>query len=508
MENTGPTESETQSQTDRPAPPVPKGFGLTYVPEYGFNPYECVCITNRPVFSLVYESLFVMNNSFQPEPVLCERFAVSETGTTYLITLCEGVTFSDGSPLTVKDAVASLKAARDSAYYGSRFSRVVDFSVKDERTLEISLEQPYENLPLLLDVPIVKAGTQKEERPIGTGPYAFSEELTGLCLRRNQSWWQENRAPVEYDTILLTAAANPTEVRDSFEFGDTTLVCADLNSPNAVGYRCDYELWDCPTTTLQYLGFNLKSEFFSSRDVRGAVTHIIDRESLIVSVYKGFAKAAYLPCAPDSPLYDQDLAMLYSYDEEAAAAALRTTPVREESAGTLLVCTGDPVRLDMANRLAEIMSLAGLPMEVVAVDAETYRSRLERGKFDAFLGETRLSGNFDLSEFFRSGGSLCFGGIRSSDMEQLCVQALENSGNCYDLFRGVMENAYFCPLLFKSYAVMANRGVIGILQPAVDCVFHLPGGRSLADASVSYEEMIGGGEAETEPTENTEENNP
>ena len=120
-------------------------------------------------------------------------------------------------------SVASLKAARDSAYYGSRFSRVVDFSVKDERTLEISLEQPYENLPLQLDVPIVKAGTQKEERPIGTGPYAFSEELTGLCLRRNQSWWQENRAPVEYDTILLTAAANPTEVRDSFELRILTL---------------------------------------------------------------------------------------------------------------------------------------------------------------------------------------------------------------------------------------------------------------------------------------------
>ncbi len=496
-----PTETETQNRNILPATPVHKDFGLAYVPEYGFNPYKCMCITNRPIFSLVYESLFVLNNSFQPEPVLCDQFAVSETGTTCLLTLCQGVTFSDGTPLTAQDAVASLKTAKDSNYYGSRFSNVVEVSARDERTLEITLEHAYENLPLLLDVPIVKSGTQGDERPIGTGPYVFSDQLTGLCLRRNQRWWQDTRAPIEYDTILLTGAENPTAVRDSFEFGDTALVCADLNAPNAVGYRCDYELWDCPTTTMVYLGFNLNGDLFSSSSLRGAVTHMIDRDSLIVSDFKGFGAAATLPCAPDSPLYDRDLAMLYSYDEEAAAQVLRTIAVRGDSPGTLLVNSADAARVELARGIAEAMTKAGLTMEVVAVDAETYRSRLEKGKYDAFLGETRLAGNFDLTEFFRSGGSLCYGGIRSSDMEELCYAALENSGSCYDLFRSVMEKAYFCPLLFKSYAVMANRGVIGSLQPAVDCVFHLAGGRSLVDAGVSYEELTG--ETEEEPETET-----
>lgn len=497
QETTEPPQTETHEQNVNRTTPVPKGFGLAYVPEYGFNPYNCVCITNRPVFSLVYESLFVLNNSFQPEPVLCDRFAVSEDGTTYLLTLCEGVSFSDGTPLTARDAVASLKAAQDAAFYGSRFANVKDFSVRDERTLEISLSEPYENFPLLLDVPIVKEGTQGDERPLGTGPYVFSEELSSLCLRRNQSWWQDTRAPVEYDTILLTAAKDPTAIRDSFEFGDTALVCADLNAPNAVGYRCDYELWDCPTTTMVYLGFNLKGSLFSSAEMRGVVTHLIDREALILSVFKGFGEPACLPCSPASPLYDADLAALYSYDEEAAASVLRTAAVRTGEAGTLLVSSADPTRIELARSIAQSLTEKGLALEVVAVDAETYRTRLEKGKYDAFLGETRLSGDFDLTEFFRADGSLCYGGIRSSDMEALCREALENSGNCYDLYRSVMENAYFCPLLFKSYAVMANRGVIRTLQPAVDCVFHLPGGRSLSDAGVSYGEMTGE-EEETE----------
>lgn len=498
-------ETETHENNLNPQNDIPKGFGLAYVPVYGFNPYSCTCITNRPIFSLVYEPLFILGSGFQPEPVLCDRFAVSESGKTYVIILCEGVTFSDGTPLTAKDAAVSLEAARKSDYYGSRFSKVASFTARDDRTLEIELNRAYENLPLLLDVPIVKAGTETSDRPLGTGPYAFSEEDgDGLCLRRNQSWWQDNRAPVEYNTILLAACKDPTEVRDSFEFGSTSLVCADLNAPNAVGYRCDYELWDEPTTTMQYLGFNLTNGIFYKRGLRSAVTHIIDRETLIASVYKGFAEAAYLPCAPASPLYDAELAEKYSYDEDAFAEALYDASVSPDYVGTLLVCSSDPSRVELASRIAEALTQAGLKMELKSVDYETYRYRLSAGQFDMFVGEARLSGNFDLTEFFRAYGSLSYGGIRSAGMEQLCYDTLENSGNCFDLYSGVMENGYFCPLLFKSYAVMANRGVIGSLQPAVDCAFHMAGGRSLADASVTYEELTVEPTEETEDTEETE----
>ena len=86
--------------------------------------------------------------------------------------------------------------------------------------------------------------------------------------------------------------------------------------------------------------------------------------------------------------------------------------------------------------------------------------------------------------------------IQSAAMEQLCYDALENSGNCYDLQRNVMEHGYICPILFKSYAVMANRGTISNLQPAVDNVFHLPGGRTLADASATYDALTNPGSGE------------
>ena len=506
-ENTEP--DETQIPTAETAEPGPQGserFGLSYLSAYGFNPYSCTCITNRPVMSLVYEGLFVMGNHFQPEPVLCDKFAVSESGRYYIFKLCEGVRFSDGSPLTARDVVASLEQARGSEYYGTRFLKVAEFKATDDYTVAVTLYYAYENLPLLLDVPIVKAGTETSDRPIGSGPYAFSGGGQNLCLQRNHDWWQDRAAPIDAETVTLTAAVDALGVRNDFEFGATSLVCADLNSPTAVGYRCDYELWDCPTTTMQYLGFNLASGLFMNREFRASVTHIIDRDSISATVYKGFAEPAYLPCAPSSPLYDQELAQKYTYDKEAFLTAKTNSGVYEEYVGTLLVCSSDPSRIEMAYRIADSFNDAGIKMEVSSVDYDSFLYRLYVGQYDCFLGETRLSANFDLSEFFRVYGSLNFGGIQNSSMEQLCYDALENTGNCYDLERSVMENAYFCPILFKSYAVMVTRGVITNLQPAMDNVFHLAGGRTLADATITYDEIMNPNyPGQTEETEETEE---
>lgn len=493
------TESQPTEPTEEPVEetdaPSTDPFGLAYIEAYGLNPYDCMCLTNRPIISLLYEGLFALNNRFEPEPVLCDKLAVSDNGKTYALTLCEGVCFSDGSALTAQDVVASLNAAKASDYYGARFYQVAEFSAKDERTVTIWLNTVYENLPLLLDVPIVKAGTENDDVPIGSGPYRT--DVRGLVKNRN--WWQSAEAPLTQNRITLSRLGTPTEVRDDFEFGATTLVCADLNTPSAVGYRCDYELWDCPTTTMQYLGFNLSAGICANPTFRAAITHLMDRESYIASIYKGFGEAAYLPCSPSSPLYDSKLAENYAYDRPAFAAAKRESGIGKGYTGTILVCSADSTRVELAHRISEDFSIYGIELTVNAVDSDTYRRYMGIGNFDMFIGETRLSANFDLTEFFRPYGSLNYGGLTNRQLQQLCVDALENSGNYYELHKVIMDNGYICPLLFKSYAVMVSRGAISNLQSAGDNVFHLPGGRTLADATVPYEQLVPSPtEAETE----------
>ena len=60
-------------------------------------------------------------------------------------------------------------------------------------------------------------------------------------------------------------------------------------------------------------------------------------------------------------------------------------------------------------------------------------------------------------------------------------EALANSGNYYNLHEMVMEDAQLIPILFRSYAVYATRGLVTDLSPARDNLFFYTLGRTLAD---------------------------
>lgn len=310
-----PTEETAAAPTETAA--APKTFGLSYLPEHGFNPYTCTATVNRAAFSLLYESLFVVSSHFRAEPLLCESFTASEDGKTYRYTLVSGVSFSDGTPLTAQDAAASLRAAQQSALYSGRLAHMLSVTADDDRTLTVTLDTAYENFSLMLDVPIVSAATVQSSTPLGTGPYY----LDGEVLRRSSRWWQTQAPAVTAETIELQAAKTPNDIRDNFEFGSTDLVYCDPNSPAAVGYRCDYEAWEAPTPILHYVGFNLYSGWFTNVALRRAFTYGVDREAMTSAVYNGFAQAATLPCSPASDLYDAQLAAQYAYSATAFQAA-------------------------------------------------------------------------------------------------------------------------------------------------------------------------------------------
>lgn len=503
------TAPETQAADTPTETQVSAGFGVSYLPEYGLNPYTCTSTVNRAIFSLLYESLFVVSSRFRAEPVLCESFTASEDGRTYRYTLVQGVKFSDGTPLTAQDVAASLEAARSSALYSGRLSHVTSITADSDTALTIVLDTAYENFSLMLDVPVVSAATTAAQTPLGTGPYA----VQGETLRRNGYWWQTQAPAVSQEVISLYAAQTPNDIRDAFEFGGTDLVYCDPNSSAAVGYRCDYEAWEAPTTVLHYLGFNLYSGIFTNTTLRTAVTYAIDREELTNTIYGGFAQGTVLPCAPGSDLYDSQLAEDYAYQPDAFRAAVYQSGVStsKSSPGVLLVCADDPVRVDAAQSIADFMETCGLYLQVKALDQADYLAALSAGNFDAYLGETRLTANFDLSEFFSTGGSLSYGAISDATLASLCTASLENSGSYAELCSTLLKTAPICPLVFKSYEICVTRGAIQSIAPALDCVFHNAAtARSLADADRSYEAAqptVATGE-DTEPVETTEASSP
>ena len=129
-----------------------------------------------------------------------------------------------------------------------------------------------------------------------------------------------------------------------------------------------------------------------------------------------------------------------------------------------------------------MLSANGLIVEVVSLSSDAYRYSLREGNFDLYLGQTRLSPNMDLSAFFSESGALNYGEIDDPGIYNLCLQALENQGNFYTLYQAIMEDAYLCPVLFRSYAVYAERGLVTNLQPSRDNLFCYSIGRTITEA--------------------------
>lgn len=499
------TEAATEAETTGEPLAVKENgsFGLSYLPEYGLNPYTCLATVNRAAFSLLYESLFVVSGEFRAVPQLCQTFRVSEDGTTYYFTLVPGVTFSDGTLLTAQDVVASIQAARNSGIYKARLSHIYDVSAEADGTIVVLLDTAYENFAPMLDIPVVKADSVEADIPTGSGPYY----LKGDALVRNPKWVETVPLAVDTDSIPLTPAQTPNDLRDAFEFGETDLVYCDPNSVAAGGYRCDYEAWEVPTTVLHYIGFNLYSGYFVNDTLRTAVTYAIDRNALSNEVYKGFAQPSVLPCNPLSDYYDEQLAKDYDYAPARFAEAVANSGVTSSSdyvghVGIFLVCSDDPKRVAAAEAIAEKLKSAGLSITVNAVDREQYLKNLEDGDFDLYYGETRLTTNFDLVEFFSKYGNLNFGAINSTGLASLCSAALKNSGSFYELCGQLLQTAPICPVVFKSNAIYVTRGMLTDITPGVDFVFlKTDGARTLTDADITYGAKT---EDATEPTDSTE----
>lgn len=465
-------------------------FSLAYYPSRSMNPVIATDFTNRALFSLIYQGLFFINQKNEPVPILCDTYKHSSDYRTFTFFIMDGAKFSDGTPVTVEDALATYTAALKSTYYSGRFVHVKQILISDEGGLSFKLSNPITEFPLLLDVPIIKASQIEAEHPLGSGPYIFENSLKGAQLRRNQAWWCNDTARnlvVRAEAIPLLAAESATQIRDGFEFADIGVVCVDPCSDSYADYRCDRELWNCENGMMLYLACNVAySDVFSDDALRATLTYAINRQALADEYYRGFAQTTTLACSPSSPYYSPSLAAKYEYDPIRFIEALGRIKTPKEPV-ELLVNKDDSLRLRAARDIAQMLNECGLETVTVEVESAKFQSYVRVGKYDLYLGQTRLSTNMDLTPFFHPYGNMSRNGIADMEIYEMCLDTLENSGNFYNLHKAVADDGSIVPILFGCYAVYATRGLVTNLSPSRDCVFYYHIGRTDSDAMIPYD---------------------
>ncbi len=471
-------------QEDAPVRTIlPEVFSLPYAPDQTLDPVTCPDGMQQTVSSLLYEGLFRLNEQLEPEPWLCASYTydpgTEDTNPSYTFFLRPDVIFSDGSPLTAADAKATLERAKTSPRYATRFTQVKSIAA-EEQTLTITLKQPNTAFPALLDIPIIKSGTEEDTAPLGTGPYLYSTTDTAAYLAANQTWWREEAVPVEH--IALAEAAERDTMLYRFTSHDVQLVTADLTGTAPISATGNVSYQDADTTILHYLGCNVSREPMNNALLRQALRIGFNRSHVVEAFLSGHGTAAQFPVSPVSSLYPTDLDARYS--QEAFASALATSKYTAQRPLTLLVNSENSFKVAIADYLAETFTAAGVPMEVQAFPWEEYTAALDAGEFDLYYGEVRLTADWDLSALLGSGGALNYGRWVSPATDDLLADlaaAEDRAGTMHTLCRHLQAQAPILPICFKSTSVLMQTNVVEGLTSTmtepfyglIDCTIHL-----------------------------------
>jgi peptide/nickel transport system substrate-binding protein len=173
----------------------------------GLEPALSYDFTANPVVCNISEGLMMFTPEGGLEPLIAETFEQPDE-VTYVFTLRDGVVFSDGSPVTIDDVVASIARVRDPEVAGplAWMYDVPEATVErtDDKTITITLATPsalfrYVTATtaghVIPAAAIEQFGLDLLRNPVGTGPYKLANWAAGseIVLEKNTNYWQEGK---------------------------------------------------------------------------------------------------------------------------------------------------------------------------------------------------------------------------------------------------------------------------------------------------------------------------
>lgn len=156
---------------------------LRFVPQANLANFDPIWGTQyvvRNAATLVWDTLYGINDKFQPQRQMVEGEEVSADGLTWTFKLRPGLKFHDGEPVRAKDVVQSLIrwSARDPMGLMIRAIQNEIVAV-DDRTWKWSLKQPYPKMLLALAKNNAPCSFIMPERIAKTDPFTQITEYVG-----------------------------------------------------------------------------------------------------------------------------------------------------------------------------------------------------------------------------------------------------------------------------------------------------------------------------------------
>ncbi|MEU9205356.1 ABC transporter substrate-binding protein [Streptomyces sp. NPDC048332] len=358
-------------------------------------------VLNYLVAVLAQESLLSVDPSGKLGPGLASSWKQPDART-YVYTLRRGVTFTDGTPFTADDVVASIDAIRDpknGSALGYAYAGVESVKSTGDHEVTIRLRTPDAMFAwtttaggLLVSSRAFltrnkgRIGTAKTLL-LGTGPYRITEFAADdhVLLERNDAWWGEKPAVRKLKLSFVPDAGTRLVAMKSGAV-DGAL---GLASDEARGWESSARVTYTGDRSVVSLAFDTAKAPFDDIHVRRAIAHAADREGMVKGILHGKAEVAdalpsremwgdLMPAADVRSGYDAIPTL--SFDLDAARAELEKSSARDGFTAELHYPNSGPQLGKAALALAASLKKIGITLNVKEITLEQWVAELGSGK--------------------------------------------------------------------------------------------------------------------------------
>ncbi|MGI9117482.1 MAG: ABC transporter substrate-binding protein [Gaiellales bacterium] len=394
----GATTSAAPAETMTPAASGPASdvTWATYRETNSLDPIFAFDYPENTAITLMCESLLHQNADGSISTDGLAQSVDTSDPLTMVITLRDGVTFWDGTPLTSADVVYSLGRARDAklgGFYTNAFARVKSIEATDAKTVTITLTQPdtwlYGELSSMPGVVYEKAFAEQAGADFGTvkggtmctGAYKLDTWKTGdgVKVAKYDGYWDTAHA-AQASSITLKGIPDDATATSG-------LLSGEIGGDYALSISTLDQLKSATDKVTVYQGSSYAADAFIVSSFKGALGDVkvrqalslaIDRDGILATNYKDSGTAARTLANPGTWGYAPDV-FKQGYDAlPAPTVDLAQAKQLIKDAGA----EGKTINIGMSNEIPTLATEAkavqsaaqsiGLKANLVSVSAANY----------------------------------------------------------------------------------------------------------------------------------------
>ncbi|WP_240231935.1 ABC transporter substrate-binding protein [Devosia lacusdianchii] len=390
---------------------------------------------------LIYSGLVHITPALEAVPDLAESWENPDP-TTFIFKLREGLTFSDGSPLTADDVVFTFTTLVNPDFNAparALYTPIASVEAVDPQTVKFTLNAPYAPLLSYLDIGIVskalvEGGADIALNPVGAGPMKMVSWNRGseIVLEANDTYW---RGAPEVDQVTIKIIGDNSARAQAFEAGDLDIIQSPLSPQDIERLKADDRFGNAIMAGLgvNYLNFNTKDPLLADPKMRQAFAMLVDQDTIVNDIYQGVDQVAHSIILPSSWAFSDAISQP-TFDIEGAVALFNELGWSDSNADGILDKDGadlavtlsthseDPNRVQSVEYLQAIFESAGVKATAQITDWPSFSTNYVQKSMHqiALLGWLNIV-DPDRLMFaqFTTGGPTNWGGYSNPEVDAL-----------------------------------------------------------------------------------------